>query len=115
MSPGEGHFNLLGDPVEQADLCRAHDPMINAAALRGTTLYIAYGNGELRPFDIGPDNPTGPGEREYGIESAAFVKRLHELKIPVTVYAYGPGTQTTPYMVRDLHVSFPLVLKVLGL
>ena len=108
-------FELWGDRVAQADVWRAHDPMTNAAALRGTTLYVAYGNGELGPFDSGPDNPFGPGERVYGIESAAFVQRLAELNIPVTVYAYGPGTHTTPYIVRDLHESFPLVLKALGL
>jgi diacylglycerol O-acyltransferase / trehalose O-mycolyltransferase len=49
-----------------------------------------------------------------GLDSAAFVKRLAELQIPVTVYAYGNGTHYWPYFQRDLHRSFPLILKALG-
>ena len=106
-----------GDPVAQADVWRAHDPTANAAALKGTALYVAYGNGQVGPLDNGqvsPADPDGSTEREIGAEGAAFVKRLGELKIPVTVYAYGNGTHNWPYFQRDLHQSFPLILKALG-
>jgi diacylglycerol O-acyltransferase / trehalose O-mycolyltransferase len=106
-----------GDPVKQVDIWKAHDALMNAEALRGTALFVAYGNGQLGPLDNGPApswDPTGDTERANGLDSAAFVERLGELKIPVTVYAYGNGTHTFPYMERDLHQSIPLILKALG-
>ena len=30
---------------------KAHDPTTNAAALKGTALYVAYGNGQPGPLD----------------------------------------------------------------
>jgi S-formylglutathione hydrolase FrmB len=109
--------DLWGDPRAQADVWKAHDPLVNAAALKGTALYVAYGNGQPGPFDNGKPSqfdPAGTGEHEIGMESAAFVKRLAELGIPVTVDAYGNGTHNFPYMQRDLDQSFPLILKALG-
>lgn len=110
--------SLWGDHVTNIDVWKAHDPTTNAAALEGTALYVAYGNGVIGPLDDGkpsPFDPDGASEREIGIESALFVDRLHELKIPVTVYAYGNGTHNGPYMQRDFDRSFPLILKALGL
>ena len=106
-----------GDSVAQADVWKAHEPYLNAAPLTGTALYVAYGNGQVGPLDGGKASlfdPTGLGELRSETESAAFVKRLAELNIPVTVYAYGAGTHRTPYFERDLHESFPLILKALG-
>jgi S-formylglutathione hydrolase FrmB len=110
-------YNLWGDHVTNVDVWKAHDPTTNAAALKGTALYVAYGNGVVGPLDNGkpsPFDPDGASEREIGIESALFVKRLAELKIPVTVYAYGNGTHNGPYMQRDFDRSFPLILKALS-
>ena len=42
---------IWGDPVAQADVWKAHDPTDNAAALKGTALYVAYGNGKIGPLD----------------------------------------------------------------
>jgi diacylglycerol O-acyltransferase/trehalose O-mycolyltransferase len=111
--------DVWGDPVAQADIWKAHDPFVNAAALRGTALYVAYGNGTPGPLDYLNENgtpwdPGGAVERECGIESAALVQRLKELKIPVTAYAYGNGTHSNPYIWRDLQRSLPLILKALG-
>lgn len=106
-----------GNSVAQADVWKAHDPYLNAAALTGIALYVAYGNGEVGPLDNGQPSlmdPTGQLERRIATESAAFVKRLAELGIPVTVYAYGAGTHWPPYWQRDLHQSLPLILKALG-
>ena len=52
---------MWGDPVAQADVWKAHDPTDNAAALKGTALYVAYGNGKLGPLDDGaaPYDPAG--------------------------------------------------------
>jgi len=109
---------LWGDPVAQADVWKTHDPTTNAAALQGTGLYVAYGNGEMGPLEGGqasPWDPTGAVERECAAESAAFVQRLAGLQIPVTVEAYGPGTHFSRYVARDLEHSFPLILDALGL
>jgi S-formylglutathione hydrolase FrmB len=59
-------------------------------------------------------DPTGSTEADIALESASFVNRLAELKIPVTVDAYGNGTHSQPYFERDLHNAFPLILKALG-
>ena len=123
FGPGADHLwwgspdNLWGDHVTNVDVWKAHDPTTNAAALEGTALYVAYGNGVVGPLDNGqvsPFDPDGATEREIGIESALFVDRLAELKIPVTVYAYGNGTHNGPYMQRDFDRSFPLILKALS-
>ena len=111
--------DVWGDPVAQADIWKAHDPFVNAAALRGTALYVAYGNGRPGPLDYLNENgtpwdPGGAVEQECGIQSAALVQRLKELKIPVTAYAYGNGTHGLAYFQRAFDRSLPLILKALG-
>jgi hypothetical protein len=46
-------------------------------------------------------------------QNTAFVKRLHQLRIPVTVDAYSPGTHDWRYWQRELHRSLPLLLGAL--
>ncbi|MGZ6372207.1 MAG: alpha/beta hydrolase, partial [Candidatus Limnocylindria bacterium] len=105
--------NTWGDPFKQAEVWKAHDPFLNAEALRGIGLYVAYGNGQPGPLD---DAAATVDSTEQWVfrESEAFVQRLAELNIPVTIYAYD-GTHTGPYFVRNLHNSLPLILKALGL
>jgi len=93
--------DVWGDPVAQADIWKAHDPLLNAAALRGTALFVAYGNGKVGPLDYLNENgtpwdPGGAVERECGIESAALVQRLNELKIPVTAWPMATARTATP-------------------
>jgi S-formylglutathione hydrolase FrmB len=102
-----------GDPVDQADIWQAHDPYLNAAALEGTALFVAYGNGEpgaLDDYAVSPWDPDGSAERYCAADSAAFVAHLEDLKIPVTVFAYGNGTHGAAYFSRDLQQSLPLIL-----
>ncbi|MEO6349475.1 MAG: alpha/beta hydrolase family protein [Candidatus Limnocylindrales bacterium] len=101
-----------GDPVEQEDIWRAHNPIDLAEALRGTTLYISYGEGGQGPLD--PDPVGDDGEAFRAISNRAFVERLAELDIPATVDAYGPGTHSWPYFERALHESLPLLLEAVG-
>lgn len=110
--------NKWGLPTTQADIWKAHDPYLNAEALRGTALFVAYGNGEpgaLDNYAISPWDPDGNAERYCAGDSAAFVAHLEDLKIPVTVYAYGNGTHGAAYFSRDLEHSLPLILKAVGL
>ena len=105
--------DLWGDRTEQADVWAAHDPVELAAALEGTALYVSYGNGEPGPLDA-----AEAGFDELEASSAAmneaFVARLSELDIPVTVET-GPGTHTMPYIERGLHQALPMLLEALGL
>ena len=112
MDPG-----LWGDPVAQADVWKAHDPTDNVAALKGTAIYVAYGNGQPGPLDNGSPaayDPDGAVEREVASESEAFIHQAATLKIPVTVDAYGNGTHSWAYWQRDLHRALPFILKALG-
>ena len=109
--------DLWGDPVAQADVWKAHDPTHQRRgpqghrALRRLRQRRAGAAGQRAAV---PSTRRRAVERECAAESAAFVQRLAELKIPVTVYAYGNGTHSGPYIERDLHRSFPLILKALG-
>ncbi len=104
--------DLWGDPVAQADVWKVHNPTANAAALNGTALYVAYGNGQPGPLDTGG---TSADQVEEWIApmSETFVHELAALGVPVTVDAYGAGTHTWPYWQRDLHRSLPLLLEAL--
>ena len=102
-----------GDRTAQADIWHAHNPLDLAASLKGLRLFVAYGNGSAGPLDAGivPDNDLEPWIAEQNV---AFVAKLKELGIPVTVDAYGAGTHTWPYWERELHKAMPLLLEALG-
>ncbi|MEO8274403.1 MAG: alpha/beta hydrolase family protein [Chloroflexota bacterium] len=103
---------LWGDPAAQSDVWQAHNPIDLAEALRGTPLFISWGNGAQGPLD--PDPVTDTDEAFRALSNQAFVQRLEDLGIPATVDDYGPGTHTWPYFERELHRSLPLLLQALG-
>lgn len=103
---------VWGDPIAQEDVWRAHNPIDLAEKLRGTTLYVSYGEGGQGPLD--PQPPGDDGEAFRSIGNKAFVAKLGELGIPATVDAYGPGSHTWPYFQRALHNSLPLLLQAVG-
>jgi len=105
--------DVWGNPVDQADIWSAQDPTDNAAALKGTALYVAYGNGQPGPLDASGSSADGI-ESWAAIMNETFIAKLAVLKIPVTVDAYGPGTHNWTYFQRDLHRSLPFLLKALG-
>jgi S-formylglutathione hydrolase FrmB len=53
---------LWGDPIEQEDVWRAHNPIDLAESLRGTSLFISWGRG--RP---GSARHRGAGRRPRGL------------------------------------------------
>jgi S-formylglutathione hydrolase FrmB len=113
LRPGvEVPDELWGDREGQAEVWAAHDPVSLAPALRGTPLFVAYGDGEPGPLDAAG---TVVDELEAWLAgmNETFLERLAELGIAATVDAYGPGTHTWPYWERSLHRALPLLLDAL--
>jgi len=102
-----------GDPVAQADIWQAHDPVNIASGLRGLAVYVSYGDGTPGPFDSGFVSRDDP-EAWLAAQNVTFIQKLAELGIPATVDAYGPGSHDWPYWERALHGSLPLLLEALG-
>ena len=105
---------VWGSKTEQADLWAAHDAVSLAPALEGLPLYVFYGTGEYGPLDEGENQDMADTEAWLFPQNEAFVARLEELSIPVTVQV-GPGTHTWPYWERGLHEAMPMLLEALGL
>ena len=113
---GEDIAPIWGDPVAQADIVRARDPTSLAAGLRGTALFVSFGDGQRGPLEpAAPQDldPTGEIEAEMASQARSFVEQLDRLAIPVTVDAYA-GRHNVPYWERALHRSLPLLLQALG-
>lgn len=108
-----GTEDIWGDPVTQADIWRAHDPTDNATKLKGTALYVAYGEGGQGPLDAGIP-PSDDLEPWIAGQNVALIAALAKAHVPVTVDAYGPGSHDWPYWERALHRSLPMLLKALG-
>jgi S-formylglutathione hydrolase FrmB len=114
LSANEDQDALWGDPQLQADVWAAHNPYDLAPKLRHTSLFVSFGDGQTGPLDT----PRFGGdaqqiEKILYPQNTAFVGRLHQLGIPVTVDAYSPGTHDWPYWQRELHRSLPILLAVL--
>jgi diacylglycerol O-acyltransferase / trehalose O-mycolyltransferase len=105
---------LWGDPRAQADVWDAHNPTVLAPALRGTGVYVSYGDGRPGPLDVG----VGPGidklEARIATENVHFLAALRRAGLSATVYAYGAGTHSWPYWERALHASMPDIRAALG-
>jgi diacylglycerol O-acyltransferase/trehalose O-mycolyltransferase len=114
LRPGvEAPAELWGDREAQAEIWTAHDPVSLAAALRGTPLFVAYGDGEPGPLDA-PGAAVDELEAWLAGMNETFIERLAELGIAATVDAYGAGTHTWPYWERSLHRVMPLLLDALA-
>ena len=107
-----GTDDLWGSRYSEEEIWKAHDPTTNAAALKGTALYVAYGDGGKGPLDV-VDPPPDDIEPWIADQNRAFIAALAENKIPATVDAYGPGSHDWPYWERALHDSLPFLLKAL--
>ena len=104
---------LWGDPVQQADVWARHNPYDQARRLRGIPLFLSAGNGQPGPFDP-PGGSVDQLEQVLGAQAAELTDRLHRLGIRVTTDLYGPGTHSWPYWERELHKSFPMLMRSIG-
>ena len=115
-----GDANNMWGPNEDPDWV-AHDPVTNAGALRGKTVYMSVGNGLPGPHELRPDaGVLAEVISGAGLEWAAmtctrdFQARMDALRIPGN-FVYRPvGTHTWPYWQDDLHHSWPTIAAALG-
>ena len=101
---------FFGDPATDAVNWAAHDPATLAENLVNTRMYMYWGNGQLGPYDSGP-NPGAQGiEAAVDQDNQYFEARLNALKIPAYFDPYGNGTHSWPYWARDLRWSIDKVI-----
>lgn len=113
---GDDADALWGSPFFQLLNWREHDPLSQAAKLRGTKIYLSSGTTGL-PGDLDPNDSWEPlqlGEAVVGLNTAALGAKLSMLGIPATVHRYGLGTHSWPYWQRELHTSWPQITSSLG-
>ena len=113
---GDDPLALWGDPDRQAAVWRDHDPAELASGLRGTALFVGFGDGRPGPFD-GPDaagTSQSMLEARLHAQNERFAARLRALRIPARVDDYGPGIHDWPYWQRELHRAWPTLLRSLG-
>ncbi|MFC9976358.1 alpha/beta hydrolase [Spirillospora sp. NPDC127200] len=108
---------IWGDPVVHRANWAAHDPTTLLPKMRGTRLFVSAGNGKPGPFD-----PPGkaPWDIRYLSETQVwrtthdFVGRAKELGISVSTDLYGSGSHSWPYWKREMHKTWPSMMKAIG-
>jgi diacylglycerol O-acyltransferase / trehalose O-mycolyltransferase len=113
QSQGEKPLDLWGDPDEDAERWAAHNPYDLAERLRGVSLFVSSGNGRPGPLDAA-DTPPDQIEPNVLRQSTAFVERLQRLGIPARVDLYGNGTHSWAYWERELHRSWPMLMRAIN-
>ena len=106
-----------------------NDPVLNAEKLRGTELYVSTGSGLPGPHDT-LANPAINGQVGAlanqaivgGVIEAAvnycthnLAYRLNDLKIPATFDFKPTGTHSWGYWEDDLHNSWPMLARSMGI
>ena len=108
---------IWGLPTLQSQNWHEHDPLSQAAKLRGTKVYLSSGTTGL-PGDLDPNHswiPMQVLESMVGVSTAALGAKLSSLGIPATVHQYRRGTHSWPYWQRELYASWPQITSSLGL
>ena len=100
---------MWGDPTDDRDIWRRHDPTALIGSLAGVRLFVSAGTGRPGPFGHG-QGKRDPVEAEVGAETRAFVRRARTLGVPVHADLYRAGIHNWPYWQRELHRALPLLL-----
>ena len=113
-SQGEDPRALWGDPDDDEEIWKAHNPYDLAPRLAGTKLFVSAGNGQPGPLDR---DQTSSDEIEISIgeENEALVERLAELGLDAQAELYGAGTHNWVYWQRELDHAWPLITEGPGL
>ncbi|MEV5279580.1 alpha/beta hydrolase family protein [Streptomyces sp. NPDC052811] len=109
---GVDPYAIWGDPVRQRAVWAAHDPTVQARALRGLPVFLSCGDGTAGPYD--PPGAKDASETFFDHQNQALAGRLRALGSPPITDFYGPGTHDWPYWQRELHRSLPMLLAALG-
>ncbi|GAA3026146.1 alpha/beta hydrolase family protein [Gordonia defluvii] len=121
---GGGNVTNMWGPLGGPDWVR-HDPYVNAANLRGTSIYMSAMTGlPGQDEQLGPKQPLD-GELVDrvivggGIEAAMdhctqdMAKRLAQLRIPATIVIRPAGTHSWGYWEREMKYSWPQIRRAL--
>jgi S-formylglutathione hydrolase FrmB len=107
-------FLMWGNPVINSKIWKQHDPVHQAHRLRGTRLYVSCPrNGVKGPLDPPTAQAVDPAEAFVYYTVKPFLKRLRELKIPVTTHLYDKGTHSWVYWERELKRSWPMMMRAI--
>jgi len=94
----------------------AHDPVSQAAALKGTGIYLSSGLTGL-PGDLDPNTALGNaqfGEAIVGIDAITMRSALTGAAVTATAHLYLNGTHSWPYWQRELHASWARIMRAIG-
>lgn len=127
---GGGNVENMWGPLD-GPVWRQNDPLLNAEKLRGTEIYMSTGTGIP---GIPNDTPLNPRFEEGkarlfpdqllvggGIEAVVnfctsnMAKELYRLGIPAQVDFRPVGTHSWGYWQDDLHASWPMLARSLGI
>ncbi|MFC0037523.1 alpha/beta hydrolase [Actinomadura rayongensis] len=108
-------YTMWGDPFWQHDIWEQHDPVSQAANLRGTKLYVSVAkNGLPGPLDPPTAQFADPAEAFCYYTTKPFLDRLKELNIPVKTHLYERGTHSWVYWQDELDRSWPAMMRAIG-
>lgn len=99
-----------------------HDPKLLAAGMRGMGVYVSAGNGSTGNYDKPGPVPTVPAdirsatmEAMARLTSQSFVNAAKFSGVDVSTRWRPSGTHTWPYWQYEMHESWPMAAKYLGL
>lgn len=121
---GGGNTQNMWGP-DNGPLWRANDPVVNAAKLRGISLYISNATGLPGRHDNSVAVPNRVTLTDQivvggGIEAATslctqqLLHRLQSLRIPYTADVGQAGTHSWGYWQDQLHKSWPFYQRAIG-
>jgi diacylglycerol O-acyltransferase / trehalose O-mycolyltransferase len=113
-SQGEDPRALWGDPDDDEEIWKAHNPYDLAPRLAGTKLFVSAGNGQPGLLDR-DQSSSDEIEISIGEENDALVERLDKLGLDAQVELYGAGTHNWVYWQRELEHAWPLITEELRL
>jgi diacylglycerol O-acyltransferase / trehalose O-mycolyltransferase len=113
QSYGGEPLKLWGDPEDNEDVWREHNPYDLAEKLKGRPVFISCGNGKPGPLDTAE---TGPDSIERNLlkENEALADQFKEVGVDAEVRLYGDGVHDWPYWDRELGKAWPMLTKALG-
>jgi diacylglycerol O-acyltransferase / trehalose O-mycolyltransferase len=116
LGDGDDPDAIWGPLPDQRANWEAHDPVTNAANLRGTSIFMSSGlSGVPGPLD--PNDQLAVvqfGEAIVGGDVATLAGTLTGDGIRSTVHQYVFGTHSWPYWQRELHRSWTQIMTALG-